>query len=114
MQTIVVPRNKQIQVCCSFPHEFMCRTPNRDTVLIVETPGGTFSAKSMLQNKRHTGARLISTNRLKLEEPLPVETDEVDPFSAARCRVYKRLNRANEVCALKYVAHKQMDALDKQ
>ncbi|KAK4431340.1 Histone-lysine N-methyltransferase ATX5 [Sesamum alatum] len=69
------------------------RTPNPDTVLIVETPKGTFSAKSMLQSKRHTGARLISTSRLKLEEPPSVDVDEVDPFSAARCRVYKRANK---------------------
>ncbi|KAL2226964.1 UNVERIFIED_CONTAM: Histone-lysine N-methyltransferase ATX5 [Sesamum indicum] len=69
------------------------RTPNPDTVLIVETPKGTFSAKSMLQSKRHAGARLISTSRLKLEEPTSVDIEEVDPFSAARCRVFKRANK---------------------
>ncbi|GFP81097.1 histone-lysine n-methyltransferase atx5 [Phtheirospermum japonicum] len=59
------------------------RAPNPDTVLIVETPKGTFSAKSMmLQNKRHAGARLISTSRLKIEEPPADDADEVDPFSA--------------------------------
>ncbi|XP_051142788.1 histone-lysine N-methyltransferase ATX5 [Andrographis paniculata] len=68
------------------------RTPNPDTVLIVETPKGTFSAKSMLQNKRHTGARMISTSRLKLEEPPEEDTSEVDPLSAAACRVFKRAN----------------------
>ncbi|KAL0299672.1 UNVERIFIED_CONTAM: Histone-lysine N-methyltransferase ATX4 [Sesamum radiatum] len=72
------------------------RTPNPDTVLIVETPKGTFSAKSMLQSKRHTGARLISTSRLKLEEPPSVEIEEVDPFSAARCRVFKRVNKTRK------------------
>ncbi|XP_051137954.1 histone-lysine N-methyltransferase ATX4-like [Andrographis paniculata] len=65
------------------------RAPNPDTVLIMETPKGTILAKSLIQSKRHTGARLISTNRLKLEEP-PVDADEVDPFSAARCRPFKR------------------------
>ncbi|XP_042003568.1 histone-lysine N-methyltransferase ATX4-like isoform X1 [Salvia splendens] len=69
------------------------RAPNPDTVLIVETPKGTFSTKSLLQNKRHMGARLISTSRLKLEEPSPEDTKEVDPFSAARCRVYKRTKK---------------------
>ncbi|KAL0304400.1 UNVERIFIED_CONTAM: Histone-lysine N-methyltransferase ATX4 [Sesamum radiatum] len=72
------------------------RTPNPDTVLIVETPKGTFSAKSMLQSKRHTGARLISTSRLKLEEPPSVDIEEVDPFSAARCRVFKRANKTRK------------------
>ncbi|KAK6135203.1 hypothetical protein DH2020_031048 [Rehmannia glutinosa] len=68
------------------------RAPNPDTVLIVETPKGTIAAKSLLQKQRHTGARLISSNRLKIEEP-PVEIDEVDPFSAARCRVFKRAKK---------------------
>ncbi|KAG6410035.1 hypothetical protein SASPL_128082 [Salvia splendens] len=72
------------------------RAPNPDTVLIVETPKGTFSTKSLLQNKRHMGARLISTSRLKLEEPSPEDTKEVDPFSAARCRVYKRTKKKME------------------
>ncbi|KAL0400608.1 UNVERIFIED_CONTAM: Histone-lysine N-methyltransferase ATX5 [Sesamum latifolium] len=72
------------------------RTPNPDTVLIVETPKGTFSAKSMLQSKRHTGARLISTSRLKLEEPPSVDIEEVDPYSAARCRVFKETNKKIE------------------
>lgn len=71
----------------------MYRSPNPDTVLIVETPKGTFSTKSLLQNKRHMGARLISTSRLKLEEPAPEDTEEVDPFSAARCRIYKRTKK---------------------
>ncbi|KAG8390412.1 hypothetical protein BUALT_Bualt01G0080600 [Buddleja alternifolia] len=66
------------------------RAPNPDTVLIIETPKGTISARSLLQNKKHTGTRLISTSRLKIEEPPSVEIDEVDPFSAARCRVFKR------------------------
>ncbi|KAL8537940.1 hypothetical protein ACS0TY_000040 [Phlomoides rotata] len=66
------------------------RAPNPDTVLIIETPKGTISAKSLLQSKRHTGARLISTSRLKLEELPPVDIEEVDPFSSARCRIFKR------------------------
>ncbi|XP_042036563.1 histone-lysine N-methyltransferase ATX5-like isoform X2 [Salvia splendens] len=80
------------------------RAPNPDTVLIVETPKGTFSTKSLLQNKRHMGARLISTNRLKLEEPSPEDTEEVDPFSAARCRIYKRTKKTRKEA----VAHQIM------
>nr|GMC58219.1 histone-lysine N-methyltransferase ATX4-like [Ipomoea batatas] len=66
------------------------RAPNPDTVLIIQTPKGVFSARSLLQTKR-TGSRLISTNRLKLEEAPGAEVDEIDPFSAARCRVFKQL-----------------------
>ncbi|KAL3838077.1 hypothetical protein ACJIZ3_022668 [Penstemon smallii] len=69
------------------------RAPNPDTVLIIETPKGTSTARSLLQNKKHTGSnsssRLISTSRFKLEEPTSVKIEEVDPFSAARCCVFK-------------------------
>ncbi|CAN0901835.1 Histone-lysine N-methyltransferase ATX4 [Linum grandiflorum] len=66
------------------------RAPNPDTVLIIQTPAGVFSAKSLLQNKKRAGTRLISSTRPKIEE-LPIEeTTKVEPLSAARCRVYNR------------------------
>ncbi|KAK8537212.1 hypothetical protein V6N12_043385 [Hibiscus sabdariffa] len=68
------------------------RAPNPDTVLIIQTPLGVFSAKSLVQKKKKSGSRLISSNRLKIEEAPTVETTEVEPFSAARCRVFKRSN----------------------
>ncbi|KAH0762264.1 hypothetical protein KY290_018337 [Solanum tuberosum] len=67
------------------------RAPNPDTVLIIQTPKGVFSARSLLQNNKRTGSRLISTSRLKLEEAPAAETEEIEPFSAAKCRVYNRL-----------------------
>ena len=66
------------------------RAPNPDTVLIIQTPLGVFSTKNLLQDKRHTGSRLISSNRLKLQETSTMETNEVELFSAARCRIFKR------------------------
>ena len=71
---------------------FGCRAPNPDNVLIIQTPLGVFSTKSLLQNKKRTGSRLISSNRLKLEDSPTINIDEVEPLSAARCRVYKRLD----------------------
>ncbi|KAJ0044708.1 hypothetical protein Pint_05024 [Pistacia integerrima] len=68
------------------------RAPNPDTVLIIQTPLGVFSAKNLVQNKKKAGSRLISSNRVKLEEASPVESAEIEPFSAARCRVFKRSN----------------------
>ncbi|KAL5568350.1 hypothetical protein UlMin_024925 [Ulmus minor] len=65
------------------------RAPNPDTVLIIQTPAGVFSAKSLLQNKKKSGTRLISSSRTKLEEVPTVETAEPEPLSAARCRVFK-------------------------
>ncbi|KAL0886631.1 hypothetical protein Bca101_010614 [Brassica carinata] len=66
------------------------REPNPDTVLIIQTPSGVFSAKNLAQNKKSTGSRLILANREEVEEPPPEETVPVDPFSCARCRVFKR------------------------
>ncbi|GMJ06454.1 Arabidopsis TRITHORAX 5, SET domain group 29 [Hibiscus trionum] len=68
------------------------RAPNPDTVLIIQTPLGVFSAKSLGQKKKKSGSRLISSSRLKIEEVPTVEATEVEPFSAARCRVFKRSN----------------------
>lgn len=56
-----------------------------------------FSAKNLAQNKKRPGSRLISSNRVKLEEDSTVETTESDPFSAARCRVFKRVKSNKKV-----------------
>uniref|UniRef100_A0A7N0U356 Uncharacterized protein n=1 Tax=Kalanchoe fedtschenkoi TaxID=63787 RepID=A0A7N0U356_KALFE len=71
------------------------RTPNPDTVLIVQSPLGVFSTKSLLQNKKKVGSRLISTTRTEHAESTTVEADGVifDSFSAARCRVFTRLKK---------------------
>ncbi|CAM8944836.1 unnamed protein product [Rhodiola kirilowii] len=70
------------------------RTPNPDTVLIVQSPLGVFSTKSLLQNKKKGGSRLISTNRPEHDEATTAEADVVfDSFSAARCRVFTRLKK---------------------
>ena len=59
-------------------------------MLIIQTPSGVFSAKNLAQNKKSTGSRLILANREEVEEPPPEEAVPVDPFSCARCRVFKR------------------------
>ncbi|XP_063944908.1 histone-lysine N-methyltransferase ATX4 [Daucus carota subsp. sativus] len=68
------------------------RAPNPDTVLIIQTPDEVFLAKSLLQNRRRNGSRLIS-HGLKLQESPSIELGEVEPFSAARTRVFSRLNK---------------------
>ncbi|KAE8077675.1 hypothetical protein FH972_016217 [Carpinus fangiana] len=84
------------------------RAPNPDTVLIVQTPVGVFSAKSLLQNKKKAGSRLISSNRAKIEEIPTEETTELEPFSAARCRIFKRLNNNKKRIEDEAVAHRVM------
>ena len=60
--------------------------------MIIQTPDEVFLAKSLLQNRRRNGSRLIS-HGLKLQESPSIELGEVEPFSAARTRVFSRLNK---------------------
>ncbi|KAI3783570.1 hypothetical protein L1987_42654 [Smallanthus sonchifolius] len=67
------------------------RAPNPDTVLIIQTPGGVISAKSLILNNNKNGSRLISSRRLQLlEAPVSETFTEAEPFSAARCREHPR------------------------
>ncbi|XP_010433292.1 PREDICTED: histone-lysine N-methyltransferase ATX4 [Camelina sativa] len=66
------------------------RSPNPDNGLIIQTPSRVFSAKSVVQNKKKGGSRLISVVREDDEESPTEDTVTCDPFSAARCRVFKR------------------------
>lgn len=68
------------------------RIPNPDSVMVVHTPLGVFSPRTSLQNHkgRFRGSKLISSNNLELLEPSTSEHYEVEPLSAAKCRVYKR------------------------
>ncbi|XP_054797371.1 histone-lysine N-methyltransferase ATX5 [Prosopis cineraria] len=80
------------------------RAPNPDTVLIMQTPLGVISTRSLLQNKKKSGSRLISSNRIKLEDT-PVENNEDEPFSAARCRVFQRTNLGKKRAADEAISH---------
>ncbi|XP_020211355.1 histone-lysine N-methyltransferase ATX5 [Cajanus cajan] len=80
------------------------RAPNPDTVLIMQTPLGVISTKSLLQTKKKTGSRLISSNRRKQDDP-PVVNTEHEPFSAARCRIFQRTNHNKKRAADEAVSH---------
>ncbi|KAJ7965359.1 Histone-lysine N-methyltransferase [Quillaja saponaria] len=82
------------------------RAPNPDTVLIIQTPRGVFSAKSLVQSKKKAGSRLISSNRTMLEEVPNVDNTELEPFSAARCRVYQRMNNSKKRAQDEAVSHR--------
>ncbi|KAL3521637.1 hypothetical protein ACH5RR_019786 [Cinchona calisaya] len=84
------------------------RAPDPDNVLIIQTPTGTFSTKGLLQNKKSTCSRLISLNSLKLEEAPITEVNHVEPLSAARCRIYKRLNNKDHRTREEAVFHRVM------
>ncbi|KAL3615710.1 hypothetical protein CASFOL_041371 [Castilleja foliolosa] len=70
------------------------RTPNVENVLVILTPDGVFSNKSLLhgqyQEQCSRGSRLISTRTVKCSDSSPADTNEFDSMSSARCRIYKR------------------------
>ncbi|KAH1076708.1 hypothetical protein GLYMA_19G066800v4 [Glycine max] len=81
------------------------RAPNPDTVSIMQTPLGVISTKSLLQTKRKAGSRLISSKRIKVEDTSPAENTRHEPFSAARCRIYRRTNHTKKRAAGEAIAH---------
>ncbi|XP_057439659.1 histone-lysine N-methyltransferase ATX3-like [Lotus japonicus] len=68
------------------------RVPNPDSVLVVRTPQGVFSPRTSLQNHKgcFSGSSLVSSKDMELLEPPTSESYDVEPLSAARCRVYIR------------------------
>ncbi|WKA05812.1 hypothetical protein VitviT2T_023751 [Vitis vinifera] len=95
------------------------RAPNADTVLVVRTPSGVFSARNRQNQKRDQsfrGSRLVSSRRPELPVSLALETNELEPLSAGRCRVFKR--SINNVGAgaifhrLMGPRHHSLDAID--
>jgi len=70
------------------------RTPDTDNVLVMRTPFGVFSTKSLVerQSQEHCsgGKRLISSKTLELPDPSDAGSSSFEPLSAARCRVFQR------------------------
>ncbi|XP_024020947.1 histone-lysine N-methyltransferase ATX3 isoform X2 [Morus notabilis] len=73
------------------------RTPNLDAVVVVHTPSGVFAARSLLQNQKgcFKGSRLVASKRIEVQESSTLETNEFEPDSAARCRIFKRSSHKN-------------------
>jgi hypothetical protein len=67
---------------------FLCRSPNPDNVLIIQTPAGTFSSKKLVQSNGKVAASRLIRKDIPLDLPLEVEISE--NLSAARCRIYVR------------------------
>ncbi|GAB4844595.1 hypothetical protein Ancab_037994 [Ancistrocladus abbreviatus] len=65
------------------------RNPNPNAVLVIQTPAGLFSTRQLLENQKEGSD--IKGSRLHLKRiELPTKSDEIDPLSAARCRIYTR------------------------
>ncbi|RDX58659.1 Histone-lysine N-methyltransferase ATX5, partial [Mucuna pruriens] len=81
------------------------RAPNPDTVLIMQTPLGVISTKSLLQTKKKAGSRLISSKRNKVEDTSPAENPRHESFSAARCQIFQRTNHIKKRAADEAIPH---------
>ncbi|XP_044502534.1 histone-lysine N-methyltransferase ATX3-like [Mangifera indica] len=68
------------------------RSPNPDAVVVVHTPTGVFAGRNMLQSQKgcFRGSRLVSSKRTEFPEASTSEAYELEPLSAARCRVFRR------------------------
>ncbi|XP_058100416.1 histone-lysine N-methyltransferase ATX5-like isoform X2 [Magnolia sinica] len=65
--------------------------PNPDNILVIKTPEGVYSARSLLQSKdKRTGSRLVSTNRTEVPWDSIIETDQLESSSAARCQTFQK------------------------
>lgn len=68
--------------------------PNADNVLVMRTPDGVFSTKSVLHSQNQEqwlrGSRLVSSKNAEYSDTSVVGDNEIEPVSAARCRVFTR------------------------
>ncbi|KAH6756582.1 SET domain protein 14 [Perilla frutescens var. hirtella] len=72
------------------------RVPSAENVLVIQTPDGVFSNRSVFQSQYQEqcsrGVRVISSRTAECSGSSPADADEFDAMSAARCRIYKRSN----------------------
>ncbi|XP_022156553.1 histone-lysine N-methyltransferase ATX3 [Momordica charantia] len=68
------------------------RTPNPDAALVVRSPSGVFAGRNLLQKQKgcYRGSRLVTSKIEEQSKSSASETNDFEPYSAARCRVYVR------------------------
>ncbi|KAE8646732.1 histone-lysine N-methyltransferase ATX3 [Cucumis sativus] len=70
------------------------RAPNPDAVVVVRSPSGVFSGRNLLQKQKgcYRGSRLVTSKIEEQSKSSASETNDFEPYSAARCRAYVRSN----------------------
>ncbi|KAK1376627.1 Histone-lysine N-methyltransferase ATX3 [Heracleum sosnowskyi] len=92
--------------------------PEAGNGIIIRTPTGIFGARNLLnQSQCVRGSRLVSCKTNELLNPLIAKANEYEPFSSARCRIYKRLQKQNFVREpmfhrLMGLRHHSLEAID--
>ncbi|CAN4108422.1 unnamed protein product [Withania somnifera] len=86
------------------------RAPDTNNVLVMRTPFGVFSTKSLVerQSQEHCsgGKRLISSKALELPDASDAGISSFEPLSAVRCRVFQR--SSNKRAGQEAVFHRLM------
>ncbi|KAL1830344.1 hypothetical protein ACET3Z_008756 [Daucus carota] len=92
--------------------------PESGNGIVIRTPTGIFGARNLLnQSQCVRGSRLVSCKTNELPQRLTGETNEYEPFSSARCRIYKRLQNTNSVREPRFhrlmgPTHHSLEAID--
>ncbi|PIN13894.1 histone H3 (Lys4) methyltransferase complex, subunit SET1 [Handroanthus impetiginosus] len=72
------------------------RTPSAENVLVIQSPQGVFSNRSLAQSHNgeqcSRGSRLISSRTAECSDSSPADINEFEASSAARCNIYKQSN----------------------
>lgn len=72
--------------------------PEAGNGIVIRTPTGIFGARNLLnQSQCVRGSRLVSCKKNEFLDPVTAEVNDYEPFSSARCRIYKRLQKQNFV-----------------
>ncbi|KAL3536712.1 hypothetical protein ACH5RR_000078 [Cinchona calisaya] len=86
--------------------------PNMDNVLVMRTPDGVFSTRRVLQSRNQDqwlrGSRLVSSTNAEHSDASFTEDNEIEPLSAARCRVFKRSSIKRNPAPAEPVFHRLM------
>lgn len=72
------------------------RTPNTENGLVIQTPNGVFSNRSLLQSheqQQHLGSSGLMSSRVAEGSDASVDTNGLESMSAARTRIYIRQNK---------------------
>ncbi|XP_052191803.1 histone-lysine N-methyltransferase ATX3-like [Diospyros lotus] len=85
------------------------RVPNPENVLVLQTPEGVFSTRSFqnqYQKQEHCfkDSKVVSSKATELPVSSNVQSNDSEPLSAARCRMYIRSN--NKKAGAKAIFHR--------
>lgn len=93
------------------------KAPSTDSVLVIQTPLGVFSAKKSLQSKeKQIVSRLISTNKIDVLKKSTLGTHQIESSSAARCWTFEKSGKKRPGAGIFHKlggpSHHSLDAIE--